>query len=939
MSGSRDEERFLEELAEAILDGKRAPAASVGGDDGHEAALRQAEILARIAHLHQNLPDDDTALTGSVEIGSVPLSWGRLTILEELGRGAFGAVYRARDSRLERDVALKLLWPGKTDPDRFITSMVEEGRLLAQVHHPNVVSIFDANVIDGRVGLTMEFVRGQTLAQEFQARGPFSVRDVIVVGREIAHALAAVHEAGLLHRDVKTQNVMRRSDGRLVLMDFGAGRRVERGSGEDAAITGTPLYLAPEVLDGYRATVQSDVYSLGVLLFYLLTGKYPVSGQTIREVREAHHQRRRQSLISLRADVPEELAAIVDRALSPAASERWGSADEMGTALAAFGGVASPPWKRRTVASLCVAALVIAASVFLLTRRQRAVPAGITIHKVDTPQNLASAAISADGRYLAYPTLDEGTRLMVRDLTSGEDRELRDAAQNGDGVIEFAAISRDNAQVAYSWESASARELRIVDMKGRAARTIVRDATPEGSQAGTTLRPVDWMPDGSAILVQRTRPGGRHDIALVDLRGMVRTLKSGLEWPFSMSLSHDGRYVAYDHPIADQNDARDISILSTDAGEETRIVTDAAQDALPVWLPDNSGVMFASDRSGSFGLWMVPLAAGRPAGPVALIKKDIGRIQLMQATRDGGLFHALQSGEVDVFVANLGTDGTVVPGSVARAAASYLGSNLDPEWLPDGRSLAYVSRRRSIGPRRHALVVRDMTAGSEQTLWPDLEGFVEPRWSADGKRVVVRGGDRQGRPGPWLLDAATGDVLSRLNRAIGWEMDWMPDNRSLVAISGMFVGRFNVDSGNVQELYRDAGGRSPTGVAVAPDGQFVAVTLDTDTTRALVVLPASGGPPREIFSTGDPNGFRVQDFSPDGTHLLLSRWGPATSLPDGQWSLWRVPVAGGTPQPMNVSGLDLRGVEVSPDGTRIAYRTGEPNWDYWMMRNFLPQGR
>src|SRR6185503_15697812 len=114
--------------------------------------------------------------------------------------------------------------------------------------------------------------------QEFQACGPFSSDEVVTVGAEIAQALAAVHAAGLLHRDVKTQNVMRRADGRLVLMDFGAGRPADTEPGEDAVITGTPLYLAPEVLNHQRATVQSDIYSLGVLMFYLLTGAYPVSG-------------------------------------------------------------------------------------------------------------------------------------------------------------------------------------------------------------------------------------------------------------------------------------------------------------------------------------------------------------------------------------------------------------------------------------------------------------------------------------------------------------------------------------------------------------------------------------------------------------------------------------------------------------------------------------
>jgi serine/threonine protein kinase/dipeptidyl aminopeptidase/acylaminoacyl peptidase len=936
-----DDDKFFEELADAILEGK-APAdgPDAGADAERRASLRQAEILARIADLHQHLPADDTALNGSVETGSVPLSWGRLTILEELGRGAFGAVYRARDPRLDREVALKLLWAGGADHDRFIASMVEEGRLLARIHHPNVVTIYDANVIDGRVGLTMEFVRGQTLSQEFQARGPFTAHEAAAVGVEIARALAAVHEAGLLHRDVKTQNVMRRSDGRLVLMDFGAGRPADGGTAEEAAITGTPLYLAPEVLEHQRATVQSDIYGLGVLLFYLLTGAYPVSGNTIRELRDAHRTRRRKAVAELRPDVPPALAAVIERALAATPSGRWASAGDMVSALRSLERPARSIWKAGSASLVALIVVLGAALAFVLLRRPNPDEDTLTIRQVTTPDDLyLFGRLSYDGKYLPYSG-SLGSRLILRNLLTGEDRALFDKPAAENGIIETAVVSRDNARIAFSWETEAARELRIIDFSGGNQRVVLRDETPGGGfVTGAVIAPIDWTSDGSRILALRTRIADSHDIVLVDTRdGAVRTLKSGLQWPVSMSLSRDSRYVVFDHPDEAAGDARDISLLTIATGEEYRLVHSAAQDALPVWMPDDRGVMFTSDRSGTFGLWMVPLRNGRPTAPLRMIRKDIGLIAGMSLADDGTLFYTLASGDVDVHVATFDVERGVAAGSVTAGAASYHGSNLDPEWSPDGRWLAHVSRRRAMAPHAQALVIRSLADGNERILWPNLRGFTEPRWSPDGRQFVVRGNDTRGRRGPWLLDATTGEVTQRIGGPGFVDMAWARDNRSLFVIAQNRVARFDLASGQMRDIHRDARKRQLAGLAVSPDEQWLAITtIKEKKTFTIEVLSAAGGPPREVFATTRPDVFMLQAWTRDGANLLISRGQDhGSDYIRGDWSVWSVPVSGGQPLPLNLTAPRLRGVKVSPDGSRLAYRVGDPGGEDWIMRNFLP---
>jgi serine/threonine-protein kinase len=245
-----------------------------------------------------------------------------------VGTGSFGTVFKAWDPRLDREVALKLLHFRSIDA-AAASAVINEGHLLAQIRHPNVVIVFGADYFEGTVGLWMEFVKGQTLKDILGEQGPYSSQEAQVIGLDLCHALAAVHHAGCLHCDIKAQNVMRESGGRIVLMDFGAGAVINAGAELPMKILGTPLYMAPEVLMGDRPTVRSDLYSLGILLYHLVSGEFPITGASPDELRKAHLQKRRRLLRDVRPDLPSAFVHLIDVATAVLPEQRPDSAGAM----------------------------------------------------------------------------------------------------------------------------------------------------------------------------------------------------------------------------------------------------------------------------------------------------------------------------------------------------------------------------------------------------------------------------------------------------------------------------------------------------------------------------------------------------------------------------------------------------------------------------------
>jgi serine/threonine protein kinase len=259
---------------------------------------------------------------------------GRYEVEELVGHGGMSSVYKARDSLLERNVALKILHEQYNADDDFVERFKREARSVAQLQHPNIVTVIDRGEADDRQFIVFEYIEGENLKELVVRKGRLDVREALEVALEVARGLAFAHSQGLVHRDVKPQNVLLNGDGRAKVTDFGIARSVDvDGMTQTGTVLGTSNYIAPEQASGQPVDAQTDVYALGVVLYELLAGEVPFPGESFVAVAMKHVHEPPPNLLDLRRDVPLRVAAAVDRALEKDPGHRFPSMDAFAAEL------------------------------------------------------------------------------------------------------------------------------------------------------------------------------------------------------------------------------------------------------------------------------------------------------------------------------------------------------------------------------------------------------------------------------------------------------------------------------------------------------------------------------------------------------------------------------------------------------------------------------
>jgi Tol biopolymer transport system component len=763
-------------------------------------------------------------------------------------------------------------------------------------------------------------------------------------------------------------------------MDFGAGHEFSGVSSGRSDVMGTPLYMAPELFTGGLADQRTDIYALGALLYYLVTRTFPVTGRSLADIGEAHARGERARLRDVRPDLPAAFVRAIEQATAADPAQRFATAGDLEAALdAAMRGASVttttvPTTARWWLAIAAVAVVAVGATAAWVARTgllggsarsaatQNVAAALVTARKILPPPGVSQLSNpSDDGRYVAGMVIETGDQAIV-DLTSGTFRALGLTKENPNGYSSLSTISPDGSAIALAWYVGYKGSLHVVRADGSDHRVLVDDAQD--------VNVYQWSRDGSLILSVISNPDGSNSICLVAAAdGAVRRLHTiGSDWPSMMTLSPDGRYVAYDYPQADSTTDRDVFVLDTHTGNQWPVAASPAQDASPLWSPDGDAILFFSDRNRDFDAWRVPMRNGRQVADPEIAKSAIGRAWPRGFTRDGALFAEITNGFAEVYIGSI--DGSSSAEAIAPRQAL---SNFYPKWSRDGRLVAYTSERGANQPRE--LWVYDTTTRLEQRV-PAKQKLGPPlAFSPDDRRLLVIG-PNDGRL--FTLDRATGEttLVSTLAQQGRWLSEGIVYKRGKSVIlqdpdSGRQLRRLDFSAPGITTFDLDLSGRMVT--TLWKNGRITAMDVVTGTTRewaepgvtrlgfqvaapqssalaytafgkdasgdwAAVKIQTGSAEPRELLRAGARERMVIHGWTADGRNILVARWPdnlPNTPAPTRTVTLWRVPVGGGAPVSTGITMDAVRDVSIHPDGRRIAFNVGFKTSEHWMLENLL----
>jgi len=553
--------------------------------------------------------------------------------------------------------------------------------------------------------------------------------------------------------------------------------------------------------------------------------------------------------------------------------------------------------------------------------------------------------LSSDGRYLVYTDWDTGD-LAVVDLVTTQSRRLTDKGEpfsKSPEMGECSAFSPDDKQVAYGWQNKDrVPELRVINFDGSNTRVLYRN------EQSAWLRPHEWTPDGKQILTLVMRKEGPSQIALISAAdGTIRILRDVQAKDPELDLSPDGRFIVCSMPPEPSSSKRDIFIVKTEDGEIGPLVAHATDDYSLGWAPDGQRVLFASDRTGSYGLWSVEVVDGRAQGSPYLVKSNFNKADPVRLAPNGVLYYVLSEMVSDIYVATIDPDTGKVQGKPTAVPTRYSGANAAPDWSPDGTRLAYrTNPGGTSGFDAPPLIsILDVRTGEERQIAPKI-GSINPndgpRWAPDGNSVLVIG-ERGQETGIYKVDVVNASTTSLViipPYQYSLHAVWSPDAKSLFYPQGYptRILRRDLDTGKDTELATMTGPAGIPIVALSPDGKWLAFT-SRDEGQQLVKLnlvPSAGGESREVFRSQENELIRSMNWTPNGRFLWFEKLtlSKDPKVPS-KMECWRVSPDGGNLQKLelNFPGLQFR---IHPDSRQIAFWTGQGRRDLWVIENFLP---
>jgi eukaryotic-like serine/threonine-protein kinase len=737
---------------------------------------------------------------------------GPYEILASIGAGGMGEVYRARDTRLGRDVALKILPAAFANDEARRARFSQEARTAGSLNHPGIVAVYDIGLADGAFYIATELVQGPTL-RAILDEGALPQRKVVALAVQIAEAMTAAHATGITHRDLKPENLMVTVEGRAKILDFGLARQAVSAASADAptrtqaiteegAVIGTMGYMAPEQLRGKQVDARSDIFSFGAILYEMVAGRRAFQRDTAADSISAIL---REDPPELPATAPPGLSQIVFRCLEKEPANRFQSAADLAFALGSLSGTAMQPARmtrpKRTWIpwAIAAAALLLAPAAWLLKPDPDPL-----VYRVTPATALAGMAmhpaLSPDGKQLAFdwegePAGPEG--VYVKLLTGGS-QPLR--VSPADQVSSYPCWSPDGSRIAYLRADARETSVFAVPPIGGPERRI-------GHYPGPAVSAIDWSPDGKWIAVTAADGAGGSLLLISVETGETRKLTSpsGTIRDVSPKFSPDGSALAFARETSNfsaQLEWMPLRRDGTPAGQPLRIGTRNWYSLSLDWFPDGKSIVVAEVFGAVARYWKTPLRGDRPvllplelkrsatitgSGQVAVRGARMVTIAVTSQSTLGRLLRNQTSGRwgpADFYNSSsseaepeFSSDGKWVAfrssrsglweiwrskpdGSAALPITSSEGDRLgDPRWSPDGQSIVFSIPRQGFS---HVYVVGS-EGGPMRRVTDGPSNEARPSFSSDGKWIYFRS-DRGGSRNIWKAPSSGGPAQQMTHR-------------------------------------------------------------------------------------------------------------------------------------------------------------------------------
>ncbi len=824
---------------------------------------------------------------------------GPYEILSALGAGGMGEVYRARDTRLGRNVAIKIL-PHEVgaNPDAY-ARFEREAKAVAALSHPNILAIHDFGQHDGTAYAVVELLEGETL-REALLPGPLPQRKAIDFARQTARGLGAAHDGGVVHRDLKPENLFVTRDGRVKILDFGLARTAAEQS-DDAqedtpththltgpgTVLGTINYMSPEQARGEPAGPSSDIFSLGSVLYEMLTGNRPFERETAPETMTAILREDPPEVSS--ADVSPGVQRIVQRCLEKRPEERFHSAVDLAFALETSSGVSTgvhpiaavaPARKETRFAWWAVAAALVLglAAGALVTRSFRSSPTlpPVKISPISFSGYDLNPAASSDGRTVAFATRRAGAwGIWVKQLQGGGEAALTSGDDN------FPRFSPDGSAVLFARFEGDKTSIFRVPLVGGEPRKLIDDAVE-----------ADWSPDGSQVVFVRSS-GTDSTVLTANADGSEERVLADL--PANAVLtprwSPDGSTIAFRTTPSGNNIFKELKLIDVETGEIT--------DLLP-HRPCLSGLAWSGDHL--VFAWSEDLLAGLASSAARMSMQDVktGRTKDLFWTRDTLL---LQVGtRIDV----------AGPGKLVYST------------IHTAQSLREVSLKGSRATDDH----RTLTSGSSVDR--------QPVYSPDGGTILFSS-NRGGNLDLWTIDTKTGSVQQLTDdEARDWDPAYSPDGRKILWSSdrggNLEIWMANADGSGATRVSND--GMDAENPGATPDGEWIIYMTSNPDHPGMWKVRVDGSEALQIY---DGSAF-IPEFSPDGRYIAYNV--PAGSNVNRMMILdiesGESRIFGDLARSQNyVSGADGRARWFS-DGKKIAFVAADGNQIGVMVQDFVP---